>query len=93
MAPTKAAKKNRKSKHRNKQANGQQNQNQPCNGQQERDVDCDKKTDDEQESQSDYVAGGYHHVRLGELFHGKYYVIRKLGWGHFSTVWLCWDTL
>uniref|UniRef100_A0A671YTF3 non-specific serine/threonine protein kinase n=2 Tax=Sparus aurata TaxID=8175 RepID=A0A671YTF3_SPAAU len=22
--------------------------------------------------------------------HG-YHVIRKLGWGHFSTVWLCWD--
>jgi serine/threonine protein kinase len=18
-------------------------------------------------------------------------VVRKLGWGHFSTVWLCWD--
>ncbi|XP_030246890.1 SRSF protein kinase 3 isoform X2 [Drosophila navojoa] len=22
---------------------------------------------------------------------GRYHVIRKLGWGHFSTVWLCWD--
>ena len=22
----------------------------------------------------------------------RYHVIRKLGWGHFSTVWLCWDT-
>nr|ACS78058.1 AT02510p [Drosophila melanogaster] len=21
----------------------------------------------------------------------RYHVIRKLGWGHFSTVWLCWD--
>ncbi|EDW34964.1 GL20063 [Drosophila persimilis] len=23
--------------------------------------------------------------------HCRYHVIRKLGWGHFSTVWLCWD--
>lgn len=22
---------------------------------------------------------------------GRYHVVRKLGWGHFSTVWLCWD--
>ena len=20
-------------------------------------------------------------------------MVRKLGWGHFSTVWLCWDSL
>lgn len=20
-------------------------------------------------------------------------MLRKLGWGHFSTVWLCWDTV
>lgn len=24
-------------------------------------------------------------------FVGRYHVARKLGWGHFSTVWLCWD--
>lgn len=24
--------------------------------------------------------------------YSRYHVIRKLGWGHFSTVWLCWDT-
>lgn len=35
--------------------------------------------------------GGYYPVRIGELFHGRYHVVRKLGWGHFSTVWLCWD--
>ena len=49
--------------------------------------------DDEQESPSDYVKGGYHPVRIGDLFHNRYHVVRKLGWGHFSTVWLCWDLL
>ncbi|KAJ0069305.1 hypothetical protein NL108_003235, partial [Boleophthalmus pectinirostris] len=34
---------------------------------------------------------GYHLVKIGDLFNGRYHVIRKLGWGHFSTVWLCWD--
>uniref|UniRef100_A0A9J7YJM8 non-specific serine/threonine protein kinase n=1 Tax=Cyprinus carpio carpio TaxID=630221 RepID=A0A9J7YJM8_CYPCA len=33
----------------------------------------------------------YHPVKIGDLFNGRYHVIRKLGWGHFSTVWLCWD--
>jgi len=47
--------------------------------------------DDEQEAPSDYVKGGYHPVKIGDLFHNRYHVIRKLGWGHFSTVWLCWD--
>ncbi|KAI6239111.1 BMA-SPK-1, isoform e [Aphelenchoides fujianensis] len=39
----------------------------------------------------DYCPGGYYPVRLGEIFKGRYHVIRKVGWGHFSTVWLCWD--
>ncbi|KAM4701606.1 SRSF protein kinase 1 [Discoglossus pictus] len=47
--------------------------------------------DDEQEDPNDYCKGGYHHVKIGDLFNGRYHVIRKLGWGHFSTVWLSWD--
>ncbi|XP_069621191.1 SRSF protein kinase 2 isoform X1 [Ranitomeya imitator] len=47
--------------------------------------------DEEQEDPSDYCKGGYHPVKIGDLFNGRYHVIRKLGWGHFSTVWLCWD--
>ncbi|XP_066997426.2 SRSF protein kinase 3 isoform X2 [Anabrus simplex] len=47
--------------------------------------------DDEQEDPRDYCRGGYHPVRIGDLFHSRYHVVRKLGWGHFSTVWLCWD--
>uniref|UniRef100_A0A8C6U184 non-specific serine/threonine protein kinase n=1 Tax=Neogobius melanostomus TaxID=47308 RepID=A0A8C6U184_9GOBI len=45
---------------------------------------------------NDYCKGqssGYHHVKVGDLYNGKYHVIRKLGWGHFSTVWLAWDTM
>lgn len=30
-------------------------------------------------------------MKIGDLFNGRYHVIRKLGWGHFSTVWLAWD--
>uniref|UniRef100_H3CMV0 non-specific serine/threonine protein kinase n=1 Tax=Tetraodon nigroviridis TaxID=99883 RepID=H3CMV0_TETNG len=49
--------------------------------------------DDEQEDPNDYCkgTGGYHHVKIGDFFNGRYHVIRKLGWGHFSTVWLAWD--
>ncbi|KAM0790721.1 hypothetical protein ACM66B_004576 [Microbotryomycetes sp. NB124-2] len=43
---------------------------------------------DEEEKLSDYEAGGYHPVRIGEVYgpHGRYIIVRKLGWGHFSTV-------
>ncbi|UJR27324.1 hypothetical protein I4U23_008617 [Adineta vaga] len=47
--------------------------------------------DDEQEDPKDYCKGGYHPITIGSIFNQRYHVIRKLGWGHFSTVWLCWD--
>uniref|UniRef100_UPI003AB0D007 SRSF protein kinase 3-like n=1 Tax=Centroberyx gerrardi TaxID=166262 RepID=UPI003AB0D007 len=47
--------------------------------------------DEEQEDPTDYCKGGYYPVKIGDLFNGRYHVVRKLGWGHFSTVWLCWD--
>ncbi|KAG5518572.1 hypothetical protein PMAC_002968 [Pneumocystis sp. 'macacae'] len=47
-----------------------------------------------EEDLDDYCKGGYHPVQIGEKFKdGRYIVIRKLGWGHFSTVWLVKDTL
>ncbi|KAL1311205.1 hypothetical protein AAFC00_001398 [Neodothiora populina] len=50
-------------------------------------------TADEEDSE-DYCKGGYHPVQVGEQYNdGKYTVIRKLGWGHFSTVWLSRDNL
>ena len=27
----------------------------------------------------------------GELYNNRYRVVKKLGWGYFSTVWLCFD--
>jgi hypothetical protein len=37
----------------------------------------------------EYRPGGFHPVSLGDTFHhGKYKVIRKLGDGSYSTVWL-----
>ncbi|KAL8718556.1 MAG: hypothetical protein Q9225_004328 [Loekoesia sp. 1 TL-2023] len=48
----------------------------------------------EEEDSEDYCKGGYHPVNVGETFKdGKYIVVRKLGWGHFSTVWLSRDTV
>jgi len=46
---------------------------------------------EEQEATDDYLKGGYHPVEIGDFYHNRYHVIRKLGWGHFSTVWLCLD--
>ncbi|BFI43522.1 serine/threonine-protein kinase SRPK3 [Marchantia polymorpha subsp. ruderalis] len=50
-------------------------------------------SESEEEGTSDYKRGGYHVVRIGDIFKaGRYIVHRKLGWGHFSTVWLAWDS-
>ena len=35
--------------------------------------------------------GGYHRVLIGDKFNDRYLVVEKLGWGHFSTVWLAKD--
>lgn len=41
-----------------------------------------------------YCSGGYHPVKLGDLFsRGRYEIIHKLGHGSFSTVWLARDSV
>uniref|UniRef100_A0A8C6UW49 non-specific serine/threonine protein kinase n=1 Tax=Neogobius melanostomus TaxID=47308 RepID=A0A8C6UW49_9GOBI len=47
--------------------------------------------EEQQENPEDYGVGGYYPVETGEIFVDRYQVVKKLGWGHFSTVWLCWD--
>ncbi|KAL9939194.1 hypothetical protein V8E36_002007 [Tilletia maclaganii] len=48
-------------------------------------------TEDE-EDLKDYCKGGYHPVHVGDTFSdNRYLIVRKLGWGHFSTVWLARD--
>lgn len=36
--------------------------------------------------------GGYHPVQIGDVYDNRYTIERKLGWGHFSTVWLASDS-
>ncbi len=77
-------------------------------------------TDDEDEGEDGYRPGGYHPVKIGEVYNQRYahcvffgiddgvhdsfeanclislslcryVVIKKLGWGHFSTVWMVKD--
>jgi len=31
---------------------------------------------------------GYHPMHIDEIVDGRYIILKKLGWGHFSTVWL-----
>merc|ERR1712159_576344 len=65
----------------------------PCHneGSSSKDDDATDTDEEEQEDVNDYCQGGYHVVNIGDPFQGRYHVIRKLGWGHFSTVWLAWD--
>lgn len=30
-------------------------------------------------------------AQIGDVYHDRYLVVKKLGWGHFSTVWLAKD--
>ena len=38
-----------------------------------------------------YHPGGYHPVHLGDVFNDRYVIVRKLGYGQYSTVWLARD--
>ncbi|CAL9163900.1 uncharacterized protein LOC135654025 [Musa acuminata AAA Group] len=57
-------------------------------------MSCSSSSGSEEDEGVDaYRKGGYHAVRVGDQFAGGRYIAqRKLGWGHFSTVWLAYDT-
>uniref|UniRef100_A0A6C0CKJ0 non-specific serine/threonine protein kinase n=1 Tax=viral metagenome TaxID=1070528 RepID=A0A6C0CKJ0_9ZZZZ len=45
----------------------------------------------ENEPQDEYGVNGYMNVNLGELYNNRYKIVKKLGWGVFSTVWAAKD--
>ena len=46
-----------------------------------------------EESLARYCKGGYHPVRIGDVFaNGRNKVLCKLGYGVYSTVWLAFDS-
>ncbi|KAL4466073.1 hypothetical protein ABPG74_004310 [Tetrahymena malaccensis] len=58
----------------------------------ESDYDPEFEHPDDAEDFEDYRPEGYHPTILGEKFKdGRYTIVQKLGWGHFSTVWLAYD--
>ncbi|OCT83432.1 hypothetical protein XELAEV_18025974mg [Xenopus laevis] len=51
----------------------------------------EKDKDVWQEDPAEYCPGGYHPVQSGDMLNRRYQAIHKVGWGYFSTVWLCHD--
>lgn len=45
-------------------------------------------SDPENEDPSEYCVGGYHPAKVGDILNAKYQLVKKLGWGNFSIVWL-----
>lgn len=38
-----------------------------------------------------YHPGGFHPVYIGDIFHDRYRILNKIGYGAYSTVWLVQD--
>ena len=45
----------------------------------------------EEETMPAYPMGLFYPVRLGQIFQDRYQVVRKMGYGANSTVWMCRD--
>jgi hypothetical protein len=45
----------------------------------------------EEQTVPQYHQKHYYPVNIGEIFKDQYWVIAKLGYGAYSTVWLAWD--
>lgn len=53
--------------------------------------DSDATSGSSAESLQEYTKGGYHPVHVGETYNNRYRILKKLGWGAFSTVWFSHD--
>lgn len=87
VVPNKARKRKNRRKRNKKKAAGPNGKNADSGSEGQ----SEDESGSEDEGQRDYVKGGYHPVQLGELYNKRYRVLSKLGWGQFSTVWLCKD--
>lgn len=90
--PPKVPIKHKKRKRKNKK-HTKMNDVCPCSTYAALDLKDDLVLDEEQEDKHEYKKGGYHRVKIGDVFKKRYKVIKKLGWGNFSTVWLCDDLM
>ncbi|KAI0469698.1 kinase domain-containing protein [Xylariaceae sp. FL0804] len=48
---------------------------------------------DDVERLDNYRRGGYHPIQIGDRLKKRYYVVHKLGYGTYSTIWLARDEL
>jgi hypothetical protein len=48
-------------------------------------------TDWEEETLSKYIPAQFYRVHIGDVYSKRYEVLLKLGYGGYSTVWLCKD--
>ncbi|KFZ17656.1 hypothetical protein V502_04469 [Pseudogymnoascus sp. VKM F-4520 (FW-2644)] len=51
----------------------------------------DTSSQDIEEGRDVYRLGGFHPVYIGDVYHDKYKVLNKIGYGVYSTVWLARD--
>jgi serine/threonine protein kinase len=46
---------------------------------------------DFEEGRDAYRPGGFHPVYMGDVYNDRYQILRKIGYGQYSTVWLVKD--
>lgn len=44
-----------------------------------------------EEGEEAYKPGGFHPVYIGDVYHSRYEVLSKIGYGGYSTVWMVRD--
>lgn len=52
---------------------------------------ADKNESEEVEKSDEYDEEGYALIEINDILSDKYFILKKLGWGVSSTIWLAWD--